>query len=103
MVKKAVLLFSLILSNYTLASDYSYQKIAKRYSDTALTDKKVKAAKMQGECLVGLKRLNFKRKRQFDPIAEWTNYRSISLLGQYSPCEVLLIMEIAQKQLREQK
>ncbi|MCX4027055.1 hypothetical protein H0A36_13605 [Endozoicomonas sp. SM1973] len=75
MVKKAVLLLTLILSSQALASDYSYQKIAKRYSDTALTVKKVKAAKMQGECLVGLKRLNFKRKQQFDPIAEWTNYR----------------------------
>lgn len=55
---------------------------------------------MQGECLVRLKKLNIKRKRQFDPIAEWTNYRSISLLGQYSPCEVFVIMEVAQKQLR---
>ena len=59
-------------------------------SSTALND-----AKMQGECLVGLKQLNFKRRGSFDPVAEWTNYRSLSSLEQFPPCEVLVMMEVA--------
>jgi hypothetical protein len=56
-------------------------------------------AKMEGECLVGLKELNFKEKDEFDPVAEWTSYRTSPLLEQFSPCQVLIIMEVAQQQL----
>jgi hypothetical protein len=42
---------------------------------------------MQGECLLGLKALNFKKKNKFDDIAEWTNYRAISLFEQFPPCD----------------
>ena len=80
--------------------DFSYQAVASRHGEAALTDEKVAEARMQGECLVGLKNLNFRKKEDFDPVAEWTNYRSISLLEQYSPCEVLIMLEIAQKELR---
>jgi len=80
---------------------FRYDQIAKRYSDTALGAKEAQAARMQGECLVGLKELNFKRSEEFDAVAEWTNYRTISLLQHYSPCEVLIIMEEAKKRLRE--
>ena len=55
---------------------------------------------MQGECLVGLKELNFKRTEKFDAVAEWTNYRTISLLEQFAPCQVLIMMEVAQRKLR---
>jgi hypothetical protein len=44
--------------------------------------------------------LNFKKKNKFDAIAEWTNYRTISLLEQFSPCDVLVIMEVAKNKLR---
>ena len=40
---------------------------------------------MQGECLVGLKELNFQKREDFDPVAEWTNYRAFSLLEQFPP------------------
>ena len=88
-------LFVLINCNFAFASDYSYSVVAERYKDSALDEQTVQESRMQGECLVGLKELNFKKKDNFDPIAEWTNYRSISLLEQYSPCEVLIMMEVA--------
>ena len=82
------------------AEEFNYERIAQRNQKSALSADKVGAAKMQGECLVGLKNLNFKKQDEFDPIAEWSSYRSISLLEQFSPCEVLIMMEVAQKQLR---
>ena len=81
------------------ANEYSYSEIAKRHQDSALDAGVVEAARMQGECLVGLKELNFKKKDEFDPIAEWTNYRSISLLEQFPPCEVLIMMEVARSRI----
>ena len=88
------------LSAGALADDYSYDKVKKRYTSTALSATEVQYAKMQGECLVGLKDLNFKKKNNFDPVAEWGNYRSLSLLEQFSPCEVLIMMEVAQSKLK---
>lgn len=92
---------SCIAFNALAASNYSYEDIAKRNSEVALSEKAITEAKMQGECLVGLKHLNFKKIDQFDPVSEWTSYRSISLLQHYSPCKVLIIMEVAQEKLRE--
>lgn len=83
------------------AGDFTYENIAKRNSEVSLSEHAIAEAKMQGECLVGLKHLNFKKIDEFDPVSEWTSYRSISLLQHYSPCEVLIIMEVAQKKLRE--
>lgn len=55
---------------------------------------------MQGECSAGLKELNSRKANEFDPVAEWTDYRSISLLRQFPPCEVLVMMEVARTQLK---
>jgi|TARA_B100000315_G_C14593375_1_gene597213 hypothetical protein len=82
-----------------LAGDFTYQAIAERYGETQLDAKRVKEAKMQGECLVGLKQLNFQKRDDFDPVAEWTNYRSLSLLEQFPPCTVLIMVEVARKEL----
>jgi hypothetical protein len=81
------------------ASRYRYAEIAKRYQSQALGKKDLAWAKMQGECLVGLKEINFRKKTQFDPIAEWTNLRSWSLLEQFPPCQVLVMIEVAKKAL----
>ena len=35
---------------------------------------------MHGECFVGPKRLIFVKRDDFDPVAEWVNYRTIWLL-----------------------
>ncbi len=94
------LLVLLLIPSLAVANEFDYQTIAKRYSNSALSSASVEASKMQGECLVGLKELNFKKKNEFDPVAEWTSYRSASLLEQYSPCEVLIIMEVAQAKLK---
>ena len=93
-------LSGLILSPTASAEDYTYESIAKRYFDVQLDGPSVKRAKLEGECLVGLKNLNFKKKEDFDAVAEWTSYRSFSLLEQFSPCTVLIIMEVAQSRLR---
>lgn len=82
------------------ANDFTSAAIAKRYPQSATTPARVAAARMQGECLVGLKELNFRKANAFDPVAEWTNYRSLSLLSQYPPCEVLVMMEVARTQLK---
>ena len=84
-------------------ANIDYKEIAQRHKDVSLTEKEVAKFKMHGECLVALKELNFKKKDGFDPVAEWTSYRSISLLEQFPPCEVLIMMEVARKSLVEKK
>ncbi len=100
-MKPVLIVGLLLLSLNAIAVEFDYQAIAGRHSSTALDAATVAEAKMQGECLVGLKELNFKRKDHFDPIAEWTSFRSISLLEQFPPCEVLIMMEVAQRHLRQ--
>ena len=85
-----------------LAEDYSYDAVANRYSDTELDSQSVREAEMHGECLVGLKELNFQKRDDFDPVAEWTNYRAISLLEQFPPCTVLIMIEVARDKLIQQ-
>jgi hypothetical protein len=96
----ALSLSSIFLSSITFAEDFSYESISHRYADVQLDDASVKQAKMEGECLVGLKNLNFRKKENFDAVAEWSSYRSFSLLEQFSPCKVLIIMEMAQSKLK---
>ena len=95
MIRRTASMFLLLVSARVLAEDYSYQAISKRYPAARLDAATVRDAKMQGECLVGLKQLNFKRRDSFDPVAEWTSYRSLSLLEQFPPCQVLVMMEVA--------
>jgi hypothetical protein len=83
------------------AAEYSYEDISKRYNSVRLEITSVEDARMQGECLVGLKHLNFQKRTDFDPVAEWTNYRAFSLLEQYPPCTVLIIIEVARRELQK--
>ena len=92
----------LLATNIATAKEYTYSKVAKTHPSAKLSKKLVENAKMQGECLVGLKELNYRKKEKFDPVAEWSSYRSISLLEQYSPCEVLIMMEVAQKKIKQE-
>lgn len=98
-------IFLIIFSTTYLQSaqsvDYSYEEIAKRYPKAKLTSDNYNKAKMEGECLVGLKELNFKKQTKFDAVAEWTNYRSISLLKQFPPCTVLVMLEVAKSKLEK--
>lgn len=81
------------------ANEFSYAEIAERFSDARLDAKSVQVAKMHGECMVGLKRLIFVKRQGFDPVAEWINYRTLSLLEQFPPCNVLIMMEVARDEL----
>ncbi len=99
---KLILGIALLFASVAQGAEFSYDEIAKRHKDVRLTESLLNNARMQGECLVGLKELNFKRKKDFDPVAEWTNFRSVSLLEQFPPCQVLVIMEVAQKELKKQ-
>jgi hypothetical protein len=83
------------------ADEFSYEAVAKRFGETQLDAKRVQEAKMHGECLVGLKHLIFVKRDDFDPVAEWINYRTISLLEQFPPCNVLIMMEVAREELIE--
>ena len=67
------------------ADEFSYEEVAKRFAETQLDEESVQEAKMHGECLVGLKHLIFVKRDDFDPVAEWINYRTISLLEQFPP------------------
>ena len=99
---KMSLLFTslLVISIQSIsASEYSYKAIAKRHPNAQMSAEEYLKARMEGECLVGLKELNFKKQEKFDAVAEWTNYRSISLLEQFPPCKVLIILEVAKSKL----
>ena len=85
------------------AADFSYASIAKRHPQSRLDAATVERARMDGECLVGLKQLNFQKRHDFDPVAEWTNYRSLSLLEQFPPCAVLIMIEVARAHLVDEK
>lgn len=93
-------LFCIFIGHTAQAREARYQHIAKHNKEYALSQSEMGKAKMQGECLVQLKELTFKKKNEFDPISEWINYRSVPLLENYSPCEVLLMLEVANQQLR---
>lgn len=98
------LLLSLLSYSAAVGQDaFSYDAIAKRHPATGLGTEAVADARMQGECLVGLKKLNFQKRSDFDPVAEWTNYRSLSLLEQYPPCHVLIMMEVARSELLKEE
>ena len=81
------------------SEEFSYEAIAGRFVNSRLNDESVREAKMHGECLVGLKQLIFVKRDDFDPVAEWINYRTISLLEQFPPCNVLIMMEVARAEL----
>ena len=95
LLRPCVLWMLCFCSPFVFAGDYSYQAISKRYPAARLDAATLRDAKMQGECLVGLKQLNFKRRDRFDSVAEWTSYRPLSLLEQFPPCQVLVMMEVA--------
>lgn len=101
----AILLGCCLASVQASAQDeeFSYEEIAKRFGNTRLSAEDVTTAKMHGECLVGLKRLIFVKRDHFDPVAEWINYRTISLLEQFPPCNVLIMMEVARDELMEEE
>jgi hypothetical protein len=101
MIRIIGLLVTVVYCCIATANTERYSSIAAKYQEHALASDTVANAVMQGECLVQLKELTFKKKNDFDPISEWVNYRSTSLLEQYSPCETLIILEIANKQLRD--
>ena len=96
-------LICLCFAPTALADDFSYEAIAERFRDTQLDANSVEEAKMHGECLVGLKHLIFVRRDDFDPVAEWVNYRTYSLLEQFPPCNVLIMMEVAREQLMSEQ
>lgn len=95
----SALLFSPLIYSVAQGQEFSYEAVAKRYNDARLDPQDVESAKMHGECLVGLKQLIFVKRDHFDPVAEWINYRTISLLEQFPPCTVLVMMEVARDEL----
>ena len=102
MTLKLFLLTTMLLvctMQHVRADDFSYAAIAERFSEVQLDAKSVQVAKMHGECMVGLKKLIFTKRNDFDPVAEWINYRTISLLEQFPPCNVLIMMQVARTEL----
>lgn len=54
----------LLSTSMATAKEHSYHKVAKAHPTAKLSKKLVENAKMQGECLVGLKELNYRKKRK---------------------------------------
>ena len=72
-------LISVSLAHSAAANEHwRFAAIQARFPDAAIDEKRLANARMQGECLVGLKSLNFRgNKAAFDSVAEWSNYRTV--------------------------
>ena len=101
MKKSLFVALALSVSGVAAAEDYSAAAIAARHNAERNFKLEKSRIAREAECLVGIKKLNFKRKDHFDPIAEWTSFRTSQLLEKYSPCETLLMLEIAREKLLE--
>jgi len=93
-------IFSLLFSTSAYSDGFSYNSISKRHGGLPLSKKQVENAKIQGECIVGLKNLGTEKKGKFDAVTEWINFRGAALLWRKSPCEVLVTMEVAREKLQ---
>jgi hypothetical protein len=91
----AFILLTNLLAQTAFAEAYSYGSISRRYADVEFDIKTVKRARMEGECLIGLKNINFRKNEDADAITEWANHQASALLQQFSPCTVLIMMEVA--------
>ena len=86
---------------FALAEGFEYDAIQARYADV-LTDEKERYFTAQGECMAGIKKVNFAG-GDFDPVAEWLRVRTTHLLYEHEPCDVLLILEVAEKYIRDEE
>lgn len=101
-MKRVLFVLAVSIFSCTAAANTAmYSQVASQYPENALSTEQITNAAMQGECLVQIKELTFKKKNDFDPISEWINYRSVSLLEKYSPCETLIMLEVANIELRK--
>lgn len=101
MIRVIVFIFlTNLLAQTAFAEAYSYGNISRRYAEVEFDIKTVKRARMEGECLVGLKNLNFRKNEDTDAIIDWTNHQASALLQQFSPCTVLIMMEVANSNLK---
>ena len=96
-----LLLLSSLWPVFALAEGFEYDAIQTRYSDV-LTDEKERYYTAQGECMAGIKKVNFAG-GEYDPIAEWLRVRTTHLLYEHEPCDVLLILEVAEKYIRAEE
>lgn len=86
---------------FAFADNFEYDAIQTRYADV-LTSEKERYYTAQGECMAGIKKVNFAG-GEFDPIAEWLRVRTTHLLYEHEPCDVLLILEVAEKYIRAEE
>ena len=93
-------LFMALFTQTSLADQFDYNNISRRHADVEYNINTVKRAKMEGECLLGLKNLNLRKVDASGSAAEWTRNHSLSLLQQFSPCTVLIIMEEAHSKMQ---
>ena len=100
-MKHLICLLLLMFPLFALADDFEYNTIQARYEDV-LTDEKERYFTAQGECMAGIKKVNFAG-GEFDPIAEWLRVRTTHLLYEHEPCDVLLILEVAEQHIRAEE
>ena len=98
---KRLIYLLLLLPMFALADGFEYDAIQSRYADV-LTSEKERYYTAQGECMAGIKKVNFAG-GEFDPIAEWLRVRTTHLLYEHEPCDVLLILEVAEKHIRAEE
>ena len=96
-----LLLLSSLWSMLAQAEGFEYDAIQTRYADV-LTSEKERYFTAQGECMAGIKKVNFAG-GEYDPVAEWLRVRTTHLLYEHEPCDVLLILEVAEKHIRAEE
>ena len=79
------------------ARDLSSAAIEQRQGPI-LTEQEVRRARIEGECLAGIYQNNAFQ-GEYNPINEWLRVRTSHLLQKHSPCELLVMLEVAREQM----
>ena len=90
------------LATPAVADDFTVDAIEKRAGQVVLTEAQKTEAQIQGECLVGIKKINFTG-GEFDPVEEWLRFRTSQLLEHNDPCTTLAMLEVAKRHLEAER
>ncbi|MEM9302650.1 MAG: hypothetical protein AAGE01_11090 [Pseudomonadota bacterium] len=90
------------LSASSTATEFTLDAIEARAEREVMTPDERADARLQGECLVGIKQLNFTG-GEYDPIEEWLRARTTQLLQRHDPCTTLAMLEVTKRHLEAER
>lgn len=94
------LMMSLTDAGSARAEPVTYAAISERAGHPILDQQQLEHARDEGECLAGIYRLNAFQ-GDYDPIHEWLRVRTSHLLQRHSPCELLVMLEVAKSRMQK--